>query len=414
MSIVLQAQPEYYSLAYNDNPYVFFSTAYTPTQRFKVVVLPSTYPTDPILATVRVFPRVGVTAGGTVQLNKAHYDPSRILQTQIAGNVAIPSANHPTLFDCPNMHYEYLLFIQSEDKVNGVYVGGAAKFTTVKSVWNGVNNLTDWLDFDYTDYDNAVTAKKFLTYAPRTQYIDSNQSAFLYFLTSNISQITKVKLTGYNAAGSAITSGVIDIAPTEKYNRIAIGTYDIIESDPADWSTGLPSTFLTGVSYYTVKIGNASFNLINSETFTFYVNAKCSKYTPVRLTWLNRLGGFDSFNFIYKSEVDTDVKRSTYQQEPHTFTGTDWQYTKASRGVTTYNVEMTSSIKVNSDFLTDTESAWMEDLFTSPVVYMEVDNQLIAVNVDGKNIKLQTSLNDKLSQYTFDITGAMVNNRQRG
>jgi hypothetical protein len=311
------------------------------------------------------------------------------------------------------MHYDYFLFIQEEDKVNGVYVGGANKFTAIKSVWNGVNNLTDWLDFDYTDYDNAVTGKKFLTYAPRTQYIDSNQSAFLYFMTSNLARPARVQLTGYNAAGSIITNGVIDITTTEKFNRIAIGTYDIVNSDPSDWSSGLPSTFLTGVSYYTVSIRNVSI-LTNSETFTFYVNAKCSKYTPVRLHWLNRLGGFDSFNFIYKSEIDTDVKRSTYQQEPHTFSGTSWDYTKASRGVTTYNVEMTSGIKVNTDFLTDTESEWMEDLFTSPVVYREVDNQLIAVNVDGKNIKLQTSLNDKLSQYTFDITGAMVNNRQRG
>jgi hypothetical protein len=413
MSVVVYNQPANYGLAYNDNAYVFRSTNYTATQRFKVLILPSDYPSSPILATVRVFPRVGVDVNGVVTTDRAYYDPSRILQTQLAGNVAIPTASHPTLFACPNMHYDYFLFIQEEDKVNGVYVGGANKFTAIKSVWNGVNNLTDWLDFDYTDYDNAVTGKKFLTYEPRTQYIDSNQSAFLYFMTSNLARPTNVQLTGYNAAGSIITNGVIDITTTEKFNRIAIGTYDIVNSDPSDWSSGLPSTFLSGVSYYTVSIRNVSI-LTNSETFTFYVNAKCSKYTPIRLHWLNRLGGFDSFNFIYKSEIDTDVKRSTYQQEPHTFSGTSWDYTKASRGVTTYNVEMTSGIKVNTDFLTDTESEWMEDLFTSPVVYREVDNQLIAVNVDGKNIKLQTSLNDKLSQYTFDITGAMVNNRQRG
>ena len=413
MSVVVYNQPANYGLAYNDNAYVFRSTNYTATQRFKVLILPYDYPASPILATVRVFPRVGVDVNGVVTTDRAYYDPSRILQTQLAGNIAIPTISHPTLFACPNMHYDYFLFIQEEDKVNGVYVGGANKFTAIKSVWNGVNNLTDWLDFDYTDYDNAVTGKKFLTYAPRTQYIDSNQSAFLYFMTSNLARPARVQLTGYNAAGSIISNGVIDITTTGKFNRIAIGTYDIVNSDPSDWSSGLPSTFLTGVSYYTVSIRNVSI-LTNSETFTFYVNAKCSKYTPVRLHWLNRLGGFDSFNFIYKSEIDTDVKRSTYQQEPHTFSGTSWDYTKASRGVTTYNVEMTSGMKVNTDFLTDTESAWMEDLFTSPVVYREVDNQLIAVNVDGKNIKLQTSLNDKLSQYTFDITGAMVNNRQRG
>ena len=90
MAVIVQSQPEAYGLAHNDNPFVFFSTAYTATQRFKVVVLPSTYPTDPALSTVRVYPRVGITSGGTVQLNKAYYDPSRILQTQMAARVSIP------------------------------------------------------------------------------------------------------------------------------------------------------------------------------------------------------------------------------------------------------------------------------------------------------------------------------------
>jgi hypothetical protein len=75
---------------------------------------------------------------------------------------------------------------------------------------------------------------------------------------------------------------------------------------------------------------------------------------------------------------------------------------------------MTSTTRVNTDFLTDSESEWMEDLFTSPVVYQELNNELIAVTIDGKNIKRQTSLNDKLAQYTFDFTEALVNTRQRG
>jgi hypothetical protein len=412
MAVILVSQPSEYGLAYNDNPFVFYSTEYylQDSQRFKVVILPVGWPITPALATVRVFPRVGVSSIGSVFQNRAYYDPSRILQSQLETNVSIPSANHPTIFSNSNMAQSYGLFIQEEYKVGGVYVTGASIITEFKTVWNGVNNLTNWLDFDYTDYDNAVTGKKFLTYAPRTQYIDSNQSAFLYFLASDLSK-TKVNLTGYDASGNAIASALISITQTDKFSRVAIGTYDIVNSDASAWVGSTPSTFLTGVSYYTVKVESGS---TVSETFTFYVDSKCSKYTPIRLHWLNRLGGFDSFNFIYKSEVDTDVKRSSYLQEHHNFTGASWEYNKASRGNTVYNVEMTSTTRVNTDFLTDSESEWMEDLFTSPVVYQELNNELIAVTIDGKNIKRQTSLNDKLAQYTFDFTEALVNTRQRG
>jgi hypothetical protein len=85
MSVVVYNQPASYGLAYNDNAYVFRSTNYTATQRFKVLILPSDYPSSPILATVRVFPRVGVDVNGVVTTDRAYYDPSRILANAISG-----------------------------------------------------------------------------------------------------------------------------------------------------------------------------------------------------------------------------------------------------------------------------------------------------------------------------------------
>ena len=407
MSVILQSQPEAYGLAYNDNPFVFFSTAYTATQRFKVVILPTGYPTVPALATVRVWPRIGVTDGGVVQENKAFYDPSEILQSQIAGTVAIPAVNHPTLVSAVNMHTGYNLFIQEEDKVGGVYVGGASLITDFKSVWNGVRDKIDWLDFDYTDYD-MTTGAKWLTDAPDVRYINSSESAFLSFLISTPSSLSVV-LKGYDSTG-LITNGVIDLLPTEDYNRIAIGTYDLENSDASDWSTGNPTTFLTGVSYYTVQLSGIGL----TKTVTFNVDAQCSKYSPIRLTWLNRLGGFDSFNFNMKSEDKEDIKRASYKQEPHRFTGTNWTYDKQSRGTTDYNIKTQSKLTINTGYLTDAESVWMEDFASSPVIFQEVGNELIAMSGKAKRIATQTSLNDKLKQYTFELDYALSNDRQRG
>ena len=56
----------------------------------------------------------------------------------------------------------------------------------------------------------------------------------------------------------------------------------------------------------------------------------------------------------------------------------------------------------------------MEDLFTSPVVYRELNNELISMNITGKSIVKKTSLNDKLMQYTFDLNYSLENRRQRG
>jgi len=56
----------------------------------------------------------------------------------------------------------------------------------------------------------------------------------------------------------------------------------------------------------------------------------------------------------------------------------------------------------------------MNDFATSPVIYQELNNGLIAMSGKAKMIKKQTSLNDKLMQYTFELDYSLVNNRQRG
>jgi hypothetical protein len=413
MSVIIQSQPEAYSLAYNDNPYVFFSSNFSPTQRFEVSVIPPTYPTDPVLSTVRVYPTRAVTNGGAIQTNKAYYDPSRILQTQIAPNVAIPSANHSTVFLCPNMYYEYRLFIREEIKnAQGVYEYADSKITNLKTVWNGVRNTVDWLNFDYTDYDqSAGIGKKFLTDAPRTQYIDSDQSAFLYFLQTQLDLLVG-RFRFYDSTGTTLGTGNVDLTPlTNAYGYIACGTYDIENSDPTSWSGINPATILNGCSYYDITLRTSS---SESEVFTFYINDRCSKYTPIRLHWLNRLGGFDSFNFNMKSMEETSITRASYKQEHHRFNGTNYLYDSMSRGTTDYHVMTQDKLTVNTPFLTEAESVWMNDFASSPVVYQEVNNELIAMSGKPKMIAKQTSLNDKLMQYTFELDYSLTNNRQRG
>jgi hypothetical protein len=56
----------------------------------------------------------------------------------------------------------------------------------------------------------------------------------------------------------------------------------------------------------------------------------------------------------------------------------------------------------------------MEDLITSPSLYIEENNELIAVNLDARRIQRKTSLNDKLMQYTFELSYSIKNRRQRG
>lgn len=408
MATVIYDQPERYSLAYNDNPYVIRAVPANPELRYKVSVVT---PALDLVSSMLVYNRQGVSSGGSVTTDRTYFDPSRILQTQITTPIAIPEANHDVLFDCPSMSFDYVVTILEQEKVNGVYVDGNLNILDVKTVWNGGLNKIDWLDFDYTDFDmvDGASSPRFLTNAPTTQYINSDQSAFLYFLSST-QDVAKVNLVSYDSTGSLVQIGSINVAPTGDISRIAVGTYDIENSDSSNWATGSPATFLNGAAYYTVAVSTTT----SSEIFTFRINDRCSKYTPVRLHWLNRLGGFDSFNFSMKSMNSTDIDRRSYLSQEHTFTGTRWSYDKASRGTTDYHVGTQKKLTINTPYLTEAESIWMEDFATSPEVYMEVNNELIAMSGKPKMIDEKTSLNDKLMQYTFELEYSLNDMRQRG
>lgn len=408
MAIVTYSQPERYSLAYNDNPFVFRSLNFATGQRFRVDILQQG---QPPLSTERVYPRIGTTSNGVVTEDRTYYDPSGILQTQLTPIIQIPQSNHATIIDTSSMAFDYYLMVIEELlQPDGTYENGDIWASELKTVWNGVRDTVDWLDFDYNDYDISQSNKSVLSDAPNTQYIDSNQSAFLYFFTAQ-TDVAQVQLRGFDSTGANITNGVIDVSSSAEFNRIAVGTYDIVNSNASDWSTGNPLTFLTGVTYYTVNVLTTSGT---SQTITYYINQRCSKYTPIRLHWLNRLGGFDSFNFSLKSTKKTEIERETYRQEHHRFTGNQWIYDSSSRGLTDYHVSNMQKLTVNTPFLTEDESVWMEDFATSPVIYQEVNNKLIAMSGKPKKIAEQTSLNDKLMQYTFDLDYSLTNNRQRG
>jgi len=146
-------EPSEYGLAFNDNAYVIKTTNYTPTVRFKIMVLPDTFPTDPAIATVRVYP-TRAEDGGTVYFDRAFFDPSRFLQSNIEGEVDIKGAAHAGFFKTNKIHQEYYLLIQEEEKNSNdiYYVTNNWLFSKMKSVWNGVRDMDTWLDFNYDDY----------------------------------------------------------------------------------------------------------------------------------------------------------------------------------------------------------------------------------------------------------------------
>ena len=156
--------------------------------------------------------------------------------------------------------------------------------------------------------------------------------------------------------------------------------------------------------YYRVNGQNTSGSgAVTYFSRTFVIDKTCQKYNPIRLHYLNNLGGFDAFTFTKVSRNFTDIERKMFKKfQP-------LNYPKTFRAKTNYYTKFTDTIQVNSDGLTDAEWIGLKELVLSPIVMMEYGATYIPVNIIETNYEEKQYINDRqinsLSltlEYTFD------------
>ena len=134
-----------------------------------------------------------------------------------------------------------------------------------------------------------------------------------------------------------------------------------------------------------------------SEIFTYSDDNcnNCSNCDRVQLTWLNSLGGYDSYEFNCLSGKELETTRVIGER---TLTP---GYVKGQRGrLNTSNVAKRSKA-VSTNFETQTTVDWLESLFMSVDVYeVQSDGSFIPVIIDTNSYS-QFVRQDKLKQVEF-------------
>ena len=306
---------------------------------------------------------------------------------------------------------------------------GQAVNSNLYQVFNGYLKHTDGLSlsgnnfgYDLSDFSlNAVT-KNFLTNAPTTQYANLEDYGTVGMLMSGYFT-SGITFDYYDESGSSIGSETTThLANSGGFlypNAITeakILFAGIFPANLQNWSTmfqGLLST----ISYYKVTAVDSAGHQL-SERYTINVNCPNLKgYEPVRLTWLNQWGTWDYYTFTMKSTKMISTKGSTYQQLGGSWNEKAYRIDSFKGGKKSFRVNATEKVTMNTDFVSESESEWFEDLINSPEVYIlegfKTDTANSALNKYVTPVRLTTSsytkktvANDKLMQYTFEVEKA--------
>ena len=332
---------------------------------------------------------------------------------------------------------------------NGEMVTGKAANSDQYLFFNGVLQYDDVLTLTKGNYGYNLASINF--------YLGQNGAGQFLTNAPAISHLTpaKARLTDYG------TVAFLDFlpAPTDEvlsfeFKYYYQGVLQDSETILYDWARGGVSTFGKWTSQHLIYLGAFPANLrgwstkfealitadtidsylirpsnTGGQTAGYWVDIICPNergYEGIRLAWLNQWGVWDYYTFNMKSTRSIATKRIPYTQQGGTWNESTFKINGYKGGKKNFRVNSTEKIKINTDFVTEAEGVWFEELINSQDVYIvnEYDGTEVAPynTITNKYIEpvvlttssyvKKTIANDKLMQYTFEIEKSKMKRTQ--
>jgi hypothetical protein len=395
MAYSIQQQPQDYSPAFNPLTFVVreTDTAITGASNFRYLCEVE------IDGTIQAKLKAPIRYGSSQ--NEAVFDITEIIASYVGNDFEPPSAaavvGQPRIVTYrAKFGYEYGSGVVTE--ATGV-VNTNNKFS-----WDACLPVQDFFGYAQADYLTAsggTAGAQFLTNV-RTRKVQADEAHTIHALfgTDTVNKVFEFK--SYNAAGTLLQTVQKTFTYVDYKSRL-------LAADCTFNSIGFTSG---NEAYYTVQAYPSGYAGKASETMRFDLWSECSKYDPVTLHFLNTLGGFDSYTFRKRTVRNLTGEKKTFEQDSFRYTTGSYNYSNARGGVTNYNTTLTEQWTLNTDFLTDTEAEYIEQLLFSPVVYMGAFSALEKVTVTSTEFERKYN-RDGLVQYSVTIQRALTNRRQR-
>lgn len=286
-------------------------------------------------------------------------------------------------------------------------------------VWNGTAQHDNGLVYDYTPYILDGNTKQFLTSVPAsvkrkvrsgdyhtvamlngtftnqdttTEYSNPDYLR-IYFYDSSDTQLSTVVVNNDDVNGGYTPSSATDQS-VRGFLYAGVGLKNFTNAGYT-----VPAT----TAYYTVQ-AQYGLSVEQGAVYTFELQEDdCKGFDTIRLAYLNRLGAWDYFNFTKKSTRTTNIQKSLFKSAYGTWQDDSYSYGTWEGGSGANSVTAVETIEANSDFMSEAEAAAMEELFTSPQVFMQDGDNFVPVFVTEQSYTKRTKANDKLMQYIVAI-----------
>lgn len=254
-------------------------------------------------------------------------------------------------------------------------------------------------------------------YAENGQYWGSSNSVYKPLTDW---ETIKVRETDAQVFGFINTGLLVNVELLVTYTNNTTQTYYITPS-----AVSIPAVSYIQVTPLTYGGSVASIQLFvnwnngsaHRYKFATIYTQGCGRVDPMRLAYLNKFGAFDFFNFDLVNKTSFDISRKGYQRN---YTGGIYE----ANGVVvkninpTYYTKETQKWRIISDYLNNSQSELLRQLYSSPLIYMNLvnDNYItpswIPVKPSASSYEEKVTASDKLFNIELDVEFQLNNPRQ--
>ena len=327
--------------------------------------------------------------GGTPTNDYNHYTSIPYCATS-TGFTASGFTNTGKYFDYVGGSFEMgreKFLLSNFDQELGTVMGTGLTINTVDR-YRLLSPMSQYL-FDYPTVPEMSETSRFLTDAPRIQYIQDDENYVLYYLNGQTGDRQVIEsdyavFEFYDESNTLLTkfeeqinfSGTTYESPTGYTDNLRIFA---LPCGPKDIINIFSTIDFTNVAYYRVQIfySYPTYNNTSritkgavgpiSEAFYFYLGINCGPENT-RIAFLNNRGGFDYFTF---TSYRQDTKKITRQSYDNRYYATSLQSPdrNVGRTVKTFDTNVEREFVLESDYINVEYGGWLQQLFYSPQVY---------------------------------------------
>lgn len=277
-------------------------------------------------------------------------------------------------------------------------------------IFNGSIPFELFPTYDMTDYtiDSASTTHKLLTSMPRPVtggfYITPTQDVLINFANNFATNRTVFILTSDGDWFTEIYSTTTATEPIMRANISPSNTnYTVVMGN----APLLKST----TTYYDVWIVDDSLTQ-QSEKLRFYIDRRCV-IQDAEILFMDRMGSFNSFAFQLRNTNINKNEKSKYKRLAGDLGvkgdgNPGYAYSLNDSGETVFNVDISTTIELNTNWMDDAASIYFQELVSSPVTYLKQNSVYQSVTIINSTVEEKRQVDKTLIRYT--ITVALSNN----